>query len=361
MPRILVRAAAGSRARPDDDKRVARELLVRTYILRRIVHTVPVLFGVATVAFLALRLIPGDPAIALAGEKASPAEIERMREELGLNKPLPLQYVSFLGRTATLNLGHSLRTGGDVNAELAANFAPTIELSLAALLVATLLGLPAGIVAAIRRHSPIEYLTMVLSLLGISMPVFWIGLMLIYWLGAQAGWFPLSGTVSNTVDVPSVTHFYTIDSLLSGDPGAFADVLWHLVLPAVTLSTTVMAIISRMARSSMLEVLSSDYLTTARAKGLREQAVVMRHALKNALIPVVTVIGLQAGSLLSGAVLTETVFSRVGVGRYIVAAITARDYPVVQGTVIVVAIFVVLINLVVDVLYATLDPRIRYS
>lgn len=334
---------------------------MRTYILRRIVHTIPVLLGVATVIFLALRLIPGDPAIALAGEKASAAEVERLREELGLNRPLVVQYVEFLGRTATLQLGHSLRTGGDINTELAANFGPTIELSLAALVIALVVGLPAGVVAAMRRHTPVEYVTMVLSLLGISMPVFWIGLMLIYWLGAQAGWFPLSGTVSNTVDVPSVTHFYTLDSLLAGDLGAFVDVVWHLVLPAIALSTITMAVVSRMARSSMLEVLSSDYLVTARAKGLREQAVVLHHALKNALIPVVTVIGLQLGSLLSGAVLTETVFGRVGVGRYVVTAITARDYPVVQGTVIIVALFVVVINLIVDVLYAALDPRIRYT
>jgi peptide/nickel transport system permease protein len=193
------------------------------------------------------------------------------------------------------------------------------------------------------------------------MPVFWIGLMLIYWLGAQAGWFPLSGTVSNTTSVPSRTYFYTVDSLIAGDFDAFKDVLWHLVLPAIALSTITMAIVSRMARSSMLEVLNSDYLTTARAKGLREQSVVMRHALKNALIPVITVIGLQLGTLLSGAVLTETVFGRVGVGRYVVTAITARDYPVVQGTVLVVALVVVVINLVVDVVYAALDPRIRFT
>jgi ABC-type dipeptide/oligopeptide/nickel transport system permease component len=217
------------------------------------------------------------------------------------------------------------------------------------------------VLAAIRRRSGIEYLTMIFSLIGISMPVFWIGLMLIYWLGAQAGWFPLSGTVSNTVDIPAVTHFYTIDALLSGDPRAFGDVVWHLVLPALTLSTITMAIVSRMARSSMLEVLSSEYLTTARAKGLRESSVVLGHALKNALIPVVTVVGLQFGALLSGAVLTETVFGRVGVGRYIVTAISARDYPVVQGTVIIVALFVVAINLIVDIVYASLDPRIRYT
>jgi peptide/nickel transport system permease protein len=333
---------------------------VRTYILRRFAHTIPVLLGVATVVFLALRLIPGDPAIALAGEKASAETIERMREELGLNRPLPVQYVEFLSRTATLQLGRSLRTGGSISNELVTNFAPTIELSLAALVVALVVGLPAGILAAVRRHSLIEYITMLGSLVGISMPVFWIGLMLIYWLGAQAGWFPLSGTVSNTVDIPSITHFYTIDALLSGDPAAFGDVVWHLVLPAITLSTITMAIVSRMARSSMLEVLSSDYLTTARAKGLREYAVVMGHALKNALIPVVTVIGLQFGALLSGAVLTETVFGRVGVGRYVVTAISARDYPVVQGTVIVVALFVVALNLLVDITYAALDPRIRY-
>jgi len=334
---------------------------MRTYILRRFVHTLPVLLGVATVVFLALRLIPGDPAIALAGEKASPQEIERLRQELGLNEPLPVQYVQFITHTATLQLGRSIRTGGDISRELVTNFAPTIELSLAALFIALVVGLPAGILAAIRRHSIIEYITMLFSLTGISMPVFWIGLMLILWLGAQAGWFPLSGTITNTIDVPPVTHFYTIDTLLTGDFSAFTDVLWHLVLPSITLSTVTMAIVSRMARSSMLEVLSSDYLVTARAKGLREQAVVMSHALKNALIPVVTVIGLQTGALLSGAVLTETVFGRVGVGRYVVTAIGARDYPVVQATVLIVAAFVVLINLVVDVMYAALDPRIRYT
>jgi peptide/nickel transport system permease protein len=334
---------------------------VRTYILRRIVHTLPVLLGVATVVFLALRLIPGDPAIALAGEKASAEQVEHLREELGLNRPLPLQYVEFMTHMFTLQLGRSIRTGGSVSAELATNFAPTIELSVAALFVALAIGLPAGITAAIRRRTAVEYATMLFSLVGISMPVFWIGLMLIYWLGARGGWFPLSGTVSNTIDIPTVTHFYTIDSLLTGDPGAFGDVLWHLVLPAITLSTITMAIVSRMARSSMLEVLSSDYLTTARAKGLRDHSVVLRHALKNALIPVVTVIGLQLGALLSGAVLTETVFGRVGVGRYVVTAITARDYPVVQGTVLFFALVFALTNLLVDLAYAQLDPRIRYG
>jgi peptide/nickel transport system permease protein len=334
---------------------------MRTYILRRIVHMVPVLLGVITVVFLALRLIPGDPAIALAGEKASEAQIERMREELGLKRPLPVQYVEFVGRVVTFQLGRSIRTGGEIGKELFENFAPTIELSIAALLIAVVIGLPVGIVAALRRGTWLEYGMMVVTLVGVSMPVFWIGLMLIYWLGAQAGLFPLSGVVSTTVQVPIRTGFYTVDSLLAGDMAAFKDVVMHLLLPAITLSTVTMAVVSRMARSSMLEVLGRDYLTTARAKGLRERGVVTGHALKNALIPVVTVIGLQLGALLSGAVLTETVFGRVGVGRYVVTAIGARDYPVVQGTVIVVAIFVVVISLLVDVIYAYLDPRIRYG
>ena len=334
---------------------------MRGYIVRRIAYVLPVLLGVVTVVFLALRLIPGDPAIALAGEKASAEQIEQMREALGLNRPLPVQYVEFIGRLASGDLGRSIRTGGDIRQELIENFAPTIELSIAALLIALAVGLPAGILAALRRRTPIEYGTMIGSLVGISMPVFWIGLMLIYWLGARAAWFPLSGTASAGLDIPARTHFYTIDGLLTGDFTVFGDVLWHLVLPAITLSTITMAIVSRMARSSMLEVLGSDYLVTARAKGLSARTVVLRHALKNALIPVVTVIGLQLGALLSGAVLTETVFGRVGVGRYVLNAITARDYPVVQATVIVVALFVVIISLVVDLVYAILDPRIRYA
>jgi peptide/nickel transport system permease protein len=322
---------------------------------------VPVLLGVMTVVFLALRLIPGDPAVALAGEKASVEQIERMREALGLNRPLVFQYVDLVRNTLTLQFGKSIRTGGAIGQELAENLAPTIELSVAALLIAIGIGLPAGIIAAIRRGTILEFLMMMGSLFGVSMPVFWIGLMLIFWLGARAGLFPLSGVVSTTVQVPPVTHLYTVDSLLAGDWAAFKDVVAHLVLPAITLSTVTMAIVSRMARSSMLEVLGRDYLTTARAKGLQERSVVTGHALKNALIQEVTVIGLQLGGLLSGAVLTETVFGRIGIGRYVVTAISARDYPVVQGTVIAVAVFVVVINLIVDIVYAVLDPRIRYS
>jgi peptide/nickel transport system permease protein len=284
-----------------------------------------------------------------------------MRQELGLNEPLPIQYVEFLGNMVTFRLGESIRTGRNVGQELIENLAPTIELSISALFVALVVGIPAGIFSAMRRNSPLEYLTMVGSLLGICMPVFWIGLMLIYWLGAKAGWFPISGTVSSGVTIPVVTHFFTLDALLAGNFDAFKDVLWHLVLPAITVATIPMAVAARMSRSSLLEVLGSEYLTTARAKGLAERAVVIRHALKNAMIPVVTIVGLQMGSLLSGAVLTETVYGRIGIGRYVVQAITSRDYPVVQDTVIMTAVFVVVINLVVDLAYASLDPRIRYE
>src|SRR5262245_5879390 len=297
---------------------------MRTYILRRIVHMMPVLLGVVTVVFLALRLIPGDPAIALAGEKASEEQIERMREELGLKRPLAIQYFEFISRISTFQLGRSIRTGGQISRELAENFAPQIELSVAALFIAVAVGLPAGILAAMRRGTVLEFLMMLGSLFGVSMPVFWIGLMLIFWLGAQAGLFPLSGVVSTTIQIPQRTYLYTVDALLAGDWAAFKDVVAHLVLPAITLSTVTMAIVSRMARSSMLEVLGRDYLTTARAKGLQERTVVTGHALKNALIPVVTVIGLQLGGLLSGAVLTETVFGRAGVGRYEIGRVSCR-------------------------------------
>lgn len=334
---------------------------MRAYMLRRVVHMIPVLWGVATLVFFSLRLIPGDPAVVLAGEHASAAQINRMRQELGLNKPLPIQYVEFLDHMVTFQLGVSIRTGRNVSQELIENLAPTVELSVAALIIALIVGIPAGVFSAIRRNSVLEYLTMAGSMLGICMPVFWIGLMLIYWLGARAGWFPLSGTVSSGISIPPVTHFYTIDALLAGNLGAFKDVLWHLALPAVTVSTIPMAVAARMSRSSLLEVLGSEYLTTARAKGLTERLVIVRHALKNAMIPVITVVGLQVGSLLSGAVLTETVYGRIGIGRYIVQAIMSRDYPVVQDTVVMTAVFVVVINLLVDLAYASLDPRIRFE
>jgi len=319
------------------------------------------MLGIMTAVFVLLQLIPGDPAIALAGEKASVEQVERARREFGLDRPLPVQYAYFLKAAFTLDFGQSLRTHQPVAGELRQFFGATLELSIAALIIALLVGVPVGIIAATHRYSPLDYGSMLLALVGISTPVFWAGIVLIYLLSFRLGLFPIGGIVGTGIELRHLTYGYVLDSILTANWPAFRSSLHHLLLPAIVLSTIPMAIIARMTRSSMLEVLGQDYLRTARAKGLTEQLVVMRHALKNALIPVVTVIGLQFGALLSGAFLTEWVFGRPGIGRYVVTAITARDYPAIQATVLVVAVFFVLINLVVDLIYAFLDPRIHYE
>ncbi len=331
------------------------------YILHRLVLLLPVLLGIMTLVFVLLQAIPGDPAIALAGEKASVAQVERIRHEFGLDRPLPVQYAYFLKAAFTLDFGESLRTHQPVSQELRQFFGATIELSVTALVIALLVGVPIGIVAATYRYTPLDYGAMLLALVGISTPVFWAGIVLIYLLSFRLGLFPIGGIVGTDVDLRHITYGYVTDSLLTGNWPALRSSLHHLLLPAVVLSTIPMAIVARMTRSSMLEVLGQDYLRTARAKGLAERFVVLRHAVKNALIPVVTVIGLQFGGLLSGAFLTETVFGRPGIGRYVVTAITARDYPAIQGTVLVVAVVFVLINLAVDLVYAYLDPRIHFG
>lgn len=331
------------------------------YVLRRLVLLVPVLFGIMTAVFVMLQLVPGDPAVAMAGDKGSVEQVARIRREFGLDRPLPIQYGYFLKAAFTLDFGDSLRTHQPVAGELRQFFGATLELSVAALLIALAVGVPVGVVAATRRYSALDYGAMLLALVGISTPVFWAGIVLIYLLSFRLGLFPIGGIVGNDVDLRHITYGYVVDSLLTGNWPALRSSLHHLLLPAIVLSTIPMAIIARMTRSSMLEVLGQDYLRTARAKGVTERLVVSRHALKNALIPVVTVIGLQFGGLLSGAFLTETVFGRPGIGRYVVAAIGARDYPAIQGTVLVVAVLFVLINLVVDLVYAFLDPRIHYA
>lgn len=331
------------------------------YVLRRLALMVPVLFGIMTLVFLLLQLIPGDPAVAMAGDKASVEQLQRIRREFGLDRPLPVQYAYFLKAAFTLDFGDSLRTHQPVAGELRQFFGATIELSVAALLIALLVGVPVGVIAATYRYSALDYAVMMLALVGISTPVFWAGIVLIYLLSFRLGLFPIGGIIGTNVDLRHITYGYVTDSLITGNWAALRSSLHHLLLPAIVLATIPMAIIARMTRSSMLEVLHQDYLRTARAKGLSERLVILRHALKNALIPVVTVVGLQFGSLLSGAFLTETVFGRPGIGRYVVAAIGARDYPAIQGTVLVVAVFFVLINLIVDVLYAYLDPRIHYE
>jgi len=331
------------------------------YILRRLVLVVPTLIGILTAVFVLLQLIPGDPAIALAGDKAKPAQIEKIRQEYGLNRPLPVQYVYFIKAAVTLDFGRSLRTNQPVGKELRQFFGATIELSVAALIIALTIGIPLGVLAATRRNTALDYGSMIVALLGISMPVYWAGIVLIYLLSFRLGIFPIAGILDSGIELRHITYGYVTDSILTGNWRALRSSLDHLILPAFVLSTIPMAIVARMTRSSMLEVLGQDYLRTARAKGLRERLVVARHALKNALIPVVTVIGLQFGGLLSGAFLTETVFARPGVGRYVVTAIGARDYPVIQAVVLLIAVLFVLINLAVDLIYAFLDPRIHYG
>jgi len=331
------------------------------YIIRRLLLAIPVLLGIMTAVFILLQLIPGDPALALAGEKATVEQVERVREEFGLNRPLPVQYLYFLKSAITLNFGDSLRTHQPVVGELRQFFGATMELSVAALIIALLIGIPAGVIAATHRGTTLDYGTMILALIGISTPVFWAGIVLIYLLSFRLGLFPIGGIIGTGIKLEHVTDAYVLDSLLTGNWPALRSSLHHLLLPAFVLSTIPMAIIARLTRSSMLEVLGQDYLRTARAKGIEERIVVVRHALKNALIPIVTSIGLQFGSLLSGAFLTETVFGRPGLGRYVVAAIGARDFPVIQGTVLIVAVLFVLINLLVDLAYAAIDPRIHYA
>lgn len=329
------------------------------YIARRFLALIPTLFGVSLVVFLFLRLIPGDPATAILRENATAEQVRALNERLGLDKPLYEQYLDYLGRIVRGDLGEGFFTRVPVGDDLRLRFPATAELALSAVFVATVLGILFGIVAAIRRGSAFDYGTMTLSLIGVSMPIFWLGLMLIFLFAVDLRWLP----PSTRGEPPSVirTGLYTVDYLLLGDAVGFLEAAKHLLLPAVVLATVPLAVIARQTRSAMLEVLSQDFVRTAWSKGLRERVIVTRHVLRNALLPVVTVIGLQIGALLSGAVLTETVFSWPGVGTFVLDAIVARDYPVVQSVVLVFALIFVLVNLAVDISYGWLDPRIRYG
>ncbi|MFB8789092.1 MAG: ABC transporter permease [Potamolinea sp.] len=333
------------------------------YIIRRILNLIPVLLGITLLVFTFLHLIPGDPAVAMAGERATPEQINALREQLGLNQPLPLQYLIFLWNLVRLNFGTSIISGVTIAEEIKVRWPATFELSVAAMLVAIIIAIPTGVLAAVRKNSLLDNLTMSGSLLGVSLPVYWLGLLLIYLFSVNLNWLPPSGRLSidTGFNFKPITGFYILDALLQGNFKALQDVLAHLILPALTLGTIPLAIIARITRSAMLEVLSQDYIRTARAKGLLEIWVIFKHALKNALLPVVTIIGLQFGTLLGGAILTETIFSWPGIGSWIYEGILARDYPVVQGGVVFVAVTFVLINLLVDLSYAFLDPRIQYQ
>lgn len=331
------------------------------YFGRRLLELIPVFFGVLVVVFVIAHLTPGDPVQIALGEHATPEALERLRAELNLDEPLPVQFARYLGQAVRGDLGRSIQTNERVIVELATRFPATIELTFSAMLIASAVGILTGVVAAARRNTWFDGASMLVALFGFSMPIFWLGIMLILLFAAYLGWFPISGRLDYTIEISRLTNLHLVDAVISKNWGAFDNALRHLVLPAVTLSTVPLAIIARMTRSSLLEVLRQDYVRTARAKGMAEIQVVTRHALRNAFIPVVTVIGLNVGSLLGGAILTETIFAWPGVGRLVVDAIFARDYPLVQGAVLFIAIVFVLVNLVVDLSYAYLDPRIRYG
>jgi peptide/nickel transport system permease protein len=328
------------------------------YIIRRLLILIPTLLGVSVIIFFMLHITPGDPAELLLGERATRDSLNEMREHLGLNKPLFVQYGMFLKRLVTFDLGETIWTRQKVWIEIRQRFPATIELSIAALMISCMMGMLFGIISATKQYSVFDYLSMLGALIGVSMPIFWLGLVFMLIFAVNLEWLPISGRLSVGVDLEIITNFYVLDSILTKNWEALRDSLWHLIMPAFTLSTIPMAIVARMTRSSMLEVLRQDYIKTAKAKGLSQFKVVFKHALRNALIPVVTTIGLQFGVLLGGAILTETIFAWPGVGKWMYDAVMQRDYMVIQnGTLFIAALFII-INLVVDVLYAVINPRI---
>jgi peptide/nickel transport system permease protein len=329
------------------------------YISRRLSHLVLIMFGVSVLVFLMLRMIPGDPAQLLLGEYANLADLARLRQQLGLDQSYVVQYWIYIKNILHGDFGNSLRNGAPIMGEITVRLKATIELSVAAMCIATLLGIAAGVISAVRQYSIFDYGSMFMALIGVSMPIFWLGLMLIYLLAVKFPVLPMMGRISMGLEVPPVTGLVVIDSVLAGNLRAFLDCLQHLILPSFTLATIPMAIVARITRSSMLDVLNKDYVRTARAKGMSEWVVILRHALRNAFLPVVTVLGLNLGLLLGGAVLTETIFSWPGLGRYVVDSLMGRDYAAVQGCILIFAALMVLVNLVVDLVYALLDPRIR--
>jgi peptide/nickel transport system permease protein len=329
------------------------------FISRRLFHLIFILIGVSLLVFLMLRLIPGDPAHLLLGEFASPEEMVRIREKFGLDRSSLYQYLIYVKNLLNGDMGVSIRTNVPVFQEISVRFLATVELSFAAMIVSSLLGIVAGVISSVRKYSVFDYCSMVMALVGISMPIFWLGLMLIYLFSVKLGILPMMGRFTMGMEYQPLTGLVILDSLFQGDGGLFLNALRHLILPAFTLATIPMAIIARMTRSSMLDVMSKDYIRTARAKGLSHSAVVFRHALKNAFLPIITVIGLNFGLLLGGAVLTETIFSWPGLGRYVVDSLLARDYPAVQGCILFFAVIMVLVNLTVDILYFYVDPRLR--
>lgn len=332
------------------------------FFLTRASLLVPTFIGMTLLAFFLIRLVPGDPIETLAGERGiDPERHAALLKEYGLDKPLFVQYGIYIGRVLHGDLGKSVITQEPVIREFLALFPATVELALCAIVFALIVGIPAGIIAAVRRNSLFDHGVMATSLTGYSMPIFWWGLLLILFFSVQLGWTPVSGRIAVQYYVEPVTGFLLIDTLLSDDKAAFWSALQHLLLPAIVLGTNPLAVVARMTRSAMLEVLGEDYIRTARAKGLSKTRVVGLHALRNAMIPVVTVIGLQVGQLFTGAILTETIFSWPGVGKWLIEAIGRRDYPVLQGGMLLLGVIVMLVNVTVDLTYGVINPRIRQS
>jgi dipeptide transport system permease protein len=333
---------------------------VLTFLLKKLALLVPTFFGITLAAFFLIRLVPGDPIEVMVGERRlDPEAHARLVKQMGLDQPLVVQYGRYLKQTASGDLGTSIVSREPVAHEFAALFPATVELALAALLLALTVGVTLGALAALNRGKWIDQGVMGVATLGYSMPIFWWGLVLIMVFSVDLGLTPVSGRIAIEYDIELRSGFMLVDSLLSGERGAFASALRHLLLPALVLGTVPMAVIARMTRSSLLEVLREDYLRAARAKGLSPARVLVVHGLRNALIPVLTVVGLQVGALLGGAVLTETIFSWPGIGKWLIDAIARRDYPVVQAGILVSACIFIGVNLVVDLLYGVVNPRIR--
>lgn len=332
-----------------------------TYLAKRLGLVIPTALGILVLVFVLMRLIPGDPARLMAGERATAEQLALIREEMGLNDPYWVQFARFFGDMVTGDFGRSFASRQPVMDELMARYPATVELALFAMVIAAVVGVLVGVISAVYRGSLFDYGIMGLALVGVSMPIFWLGLELMMLFSVKLGWLPAGGRLDPRLGWTGSTDFVLFESLFRGEWLVFKDALKRLILPSLALATIPLSIIARITRSSVLEVLGLDFIRTARAKGLAERVVIFRHTLKNAFLPVITVIGLQVGALLGGAVLTETVFSWPGIGRYIVQSIEARDYPVVQGGIVIIALAFVFVNLLVDLLYTVVDPRIRYS
>ena len=331
------------------------------YVTKRLLQLIPVILGVTIIAFSLIHIAPGDPARTMLGQHATQKEINEINEKYGLDEPIIVQYGIWLSGVIRGDFGRSILTNELVIIEIAERLPNTIELSIAAMLFAILIGGFAGIISASKQYSVTDYTVMGLALFGISMPVFWLGIMLMMVFGVFLGWLPIGGRIDLFIPYQRITGFIVIDSIITGNGPALVSGIRHLILPAITLGTIPMAIIARVTRSSMLEVLRQDFIRTERAKGLSERTVIYKHAVRNAMVPVVTVIGLNFGLLLAGAILTETVFSWPGVGRLVVEAVYERDYPLVVGCILIFAIVFVIVNLITDVLYTYIDPRIKYE